>query len=151
MYVLDAFIYSMTHWPRVGVSLDRSVSVSSHDGDDSGPSSSQPSQHEDTSGLETRPSPNTESKRRRRHSYEREAILKFFGMDVIHADREKFLSSLQDTLQQKFPKVPKASWEVFTHNVTMARQKSSDDTNMASQRETDEETGLPTTFSAMGM
>jgi len=40
---------------------------------------------------------------------------------------------------------------VFTHNVTMARQKSSDDTKMASQRETDEESGLPTTFSAMGM
>ena len=138
----------MTHWPRAGISFDRSTSVTSHDGDDSGPTSSQ---HEDTSGLETRPSPNTESKRRRRHSYEREAILKFFGMDVIHADREKFLSSLQDTLQQKFPKVPKASWEVFTHNVTMARQKSSEDTNMTSQRETDEESGLPTTFSAMGM
>ena len=137
--------------PRSGVSLDRSISVSSHDGDDSGASSSQPSQQEDTSGLVTRPSPNTESKRRRRHSYEREAILKFFGMDVIHTDKEKFLSSLQDTLQQKFPKVPKASWEVFTHNVTMARQKSSDDTNMASQRESEEETGLPTTFSAMGV
>lgn len=75
--------------------------------------------------------------------------MKFFGMDVIHVDREKFLSSLQDTLQQKFPKVPKASWEVFTHNVT-TRQKSVDDTNLASQREHDEESGLPTTFSTMG-
>lgn len=149
VYVLDAFIYSITHWPRAGTGLDRSISVSSHDGEDSGPSSSQPSQHEDTSGLETRPSPNAESKRRRRHSHEREAVLKFFGMDVIHIDREKFLSSLQDTLQQKFPKVPKASWEVFTHNVTMSRQKSSDDSNLVLQRENDEESGLPTTFSTM--
>lgn len=149
MFVLDAFIYSLTHWPRAGTSLGRSTSVSSHDGEDSGPSSSQPSQHEDTSGLETRPSPSTEAKRRRRHSHEREAVMKFFGMDVIHVDREKFLSSLQDTLQQKFPKVPKASWEVFTHNVT-TRQKSVDDTNLASQREHDEESGLPTTFSTMG-
>lgn len=149
MYVLDAFIYSMTHWPRAGTSLDRSISISSHDGEDSGPSSSQPSQHEDTSGLETRPSPNTESKRRRRHSHEREAIMKFFGMNVIHTDKEKFLSSLQDTLQQKFPKVPKASWEVFTHNVT-ARQKSCDDSNPTSQRDNEEESGLPTTFSTIG-
>lgn len=70
-------------------------------------------------------------------------------MDVIQGDREKFLTSLQDTIQQKFPKVPKASWEVFTHNVTMARQKS-EDPNLASQKESDEESGLPTTFSAMG-
>lgn len=150
MYVLDAFIYSITHWPRASTSLGRRISVSSHDGDDSGSSFPQFSQHEDgPSGLETRPSPNTESKRRRRHSHEREALLKFFGMDVLHADREKFLSSLQDTIQQKFPKVPKASWEVFTHNVTVARQKSSDD-SLALQRENDEESGLPTTFSAMG-
>ena len=149
MYVLDAFIYSMTHWPRAARTLDRSVSISSHDGDDSGPSFSQPSQTEDgPSGLETKPSPNTESKRRRRHSHEREAIIKFFGIDVMHGDREKFLTSLQDTVQQKFPKVPKASWEVFTHNVTMARQKS-EDPNLTSQKENDEESGLPTTFSAM--
>ena len=150
VYVLDAFIYSMTHWPRVGKALDRGMSITSHDGDDSGPSSSQPSQNEEgPSGLETRPSPNTDSKRRRRHSHEREAIVKFFGMDVLHADREKFVNSLHDTVQQKFPKVPKASWEVFTHNVTVARQKSCDDTNMALQRENEDDGGLPTTFSAM--
>ena len=138
----------MTHWPRSGQVLDRSVSISSHDGDDSGLSSSYPLQNEE--GLETRPSPNTaESKRRRRHNYEREKITKFFGMDVMHADREKFLSSLQDTVQQKFPKVPKASWEVFTHNVTVSRQKSCDDTNLALHRENEEDSNLPTTFSAM--
>ena len=149
MYVLDAFIYSMTHWPRRASTLNRRISTTSTDGDDSCPSFSQPSQPEDgSSSPETKPSPTTESKRWRRHSHEREAIIKFFGMDVIQGDREKFLTSLQDTIQQKFPKVPKASWEVFTHNVTMARQKS-EDPNLA-QKESDEESGLPTTFSAMG-
>ena len=151
MYVLDAFIYSMTHWPRAGKGLDRRVSISSHDGDDSGLSSSQPLQNEEgPSGQETRPSHNTaESKRRRRHSHDRERIVTFFGMDVMHTDREKFLNSLQDTVQQKFPKVPKASWEVFTHNVTVARQKSCDETNLALQKENEEESKLPTTFSAL--
>ena len=149
MYVLDAFIYSMTHWPRLASTLNRRISTTSTDGDDSCPSFSQPSQPEDgSSSPETKPSPTTELKRWRRHSHEREAIIKFFGMDVIQGDREKFLTSLQDTIQQKFPKVPKASWEVFTHNVTMARQKS-EDPNLA-QKESDEESGLPTTFSAMG-
>ncbi|XP_022781948.1 uncharacterized protein LOC111322968 [Stylophora pistillata] len=150
VYVLDAFIYSMTHWPRLASTLDRRISMTSNDGDDSSPSFSQPSQPEDGPlGLETKSSPNTESKRWRRHSHEREAIIKFFGMDVMHGDREKFLTSLQDTIQQKFPKVPKASWEVFAHNVTLARQKS-EDPNLTSQKESEEESGLPTTFSAMG-
>ena len=142
----------MTHWPRIAKVLDRSVSISSsHDGEDSWSSSSQPLQGEEGSGgLETRSSLNKESKRRRRHSHDREPILKFFGMDVMHSDREKFLNSLHDTVQQKFPKVPKASWEVFTHNVTVARQKSFDDANLALQRENEDDGGLPTTFSAMG-
>lgn len=152
VYVLDAFIYCMTHWPRIGKVFDRSISISSRDGEESCPSSSQPAQNEDgSSGLDSKPLPNTESKRRRRHSYEREAIIKFFGMDVMHADREKFLNSLHDTVKQKFPKVPRASWEVFTHNVTVARQKSSEDTNLTLQGDNEDDSSLPTSFSSMGV
>ena len=152
VYVLDAFIYSMTHWPRIGNAFDGSFSISSCDLEESCPSSSQPSRAEEGSSTEdTKPSAPSESKRRRRQSYEREALIKFFGMDVMQSDKEKFLNSLQDTVQQKFPKVPKASWEVFTHNVTIARQKSSDDTKLALRRENEDDCSLPTSFSTKGV
>ena len=141
----------MTHWPRIGNTFDGSVSASSCDLEELCPSSSQPSQAEEgSSTVDTKPSTPSESKRRSRQSYERDALIKFFGMDVMQSDKEKFLSSLQDTVQQKFPKVPKASWEVFTHNVTIARQKSCDDAKLALRRENEDDCNLPTSFSTKG-
>ena len=141
----------MTHWPSSERILTRSISsVSSVDGEVFGPSFSQTPQPEPgPSSMESRLPTNTESKRRRRQNHERKLLEKFFGMDVMQADKDTFLNSLHDTVQQKFPKVPKASWEVFTHNVTVTRQKSVNETNTALQRESECDSGLPTTFSDM--
>ena len=144
MYVLDAFIYTMNHWPKLPT--DRNRNLPSLDGEEPIPSSSQSAQAEAGTPLSQPGYKNViEKKRRRNLSKNSEILVKFFDMDVGGSEKERFLNSLRDAVQHKFPKVPKATWEVFTHNVSVSRQKSCDDTAHARRTGGDEEPVLPVT------
>ena len=150
VYVLDAFIYTMNHWPKAEKDLNTSISsVSSMDTEELAPSSSQPAEAE-LSSTEPGQKHVTEKKRRCKVSKETEMQIKFFGMEVLGSDKESFVSSLRDAVQHKFPKVPKATWEVFTHNVSVGRQKSLEEAALAGNAGNNEEEGLPVTYSALG-
>ncbi|XP_048584846.1 uncharacterized protein LOC5508594 isoform X2 [Nematostella vectensis] len=127
VYVLDAFIYSINNWPR----LDTSA---------------QPPAQSPTPGLarEATEAGTSLHQHSRRLSRESEECVRFYGMDVIGQERDTFLNNLQATLQQKSRMlVPKATWEVFTHNVGLSRLKSVEDTSK--QTGSDETSTLPVT------
>lgn len=145
VYILDSFIYCTKRWPKSQRLLDRSISsISSMDGEE--PTSSVSFTDVPPANSETGLHGNQANPRRRRNK-EREDCIKFYGMNVAGKDKDEFLNNIQATLQQKSRMlVPKATWEVFTHNVGTLRMKSVEEASQAGRTGSDAENALPVTF-----
>lgn len=138
MYILDSFLYCSERCTKPKPILNRSTSsISSIDGDEPGLHAA------DYQRVHSEPGTSlAQAIPRRMRSKEREEYVKFFGMNVTGKDRDEFLQNLQATLLKKSRMlVPKATWEVFTHNVGTLRMKSVDD--VAGKAGAGEESKLP--------
>jgi hypothetical protein len=148
VYILDSFVYCTKRWPKSQKILDRSISsISSIDGEEAatGVSCTDFTRGHSEPGIS-----GTQVNPRRRRNKEREDCSKFYGMNVIGKDRDEFLNNLQATLQQKSRMlVPKATWEVFTHNVGTLRMKSVEEASQGGRTGKDVENALPVTFDSV--
>lgn len=138
VYILDSFLYCVERCTKPQHTLNRSTSSISSIDDEPGHHSTDFNRALSEPGTSQAPQPNP----RRMRNKEREEYVKFFGMNVAGKDRDEFLQNLQATLLKKSRMlVPKATWEVFTHNVGTLRVKSVDE--VAGKSGTGEDSELP--------